>query len=109
MILRFSLTAAAATLLVAGAANAAERLTVTHSLDIARPAETIAIPWAKVNEALPQALNQQLVIKDAAGRVLPYQVTNVAPTAKDPKFIGAAYGELLFQHDFKPGEKRASF
>lgn len=111
MILRFSLTAAAATLLVAGAANAAERLTVTvtHSLDIARPAETIAIPWAKVNEAVPQALNQQLVIKDAAGRVLPYQVTNVAPTAKDPKFIGAAYGELLFQHDFKPGEKRASF
>lgn len=111
MILRFSLTAAAATLLVAGAANAAERLTVTvsHTLDIARPAETIAIPWAKVNEALPQALNQQLLVKDGAGRVLPYQVTNVAPTAKDPKFIGAAYGELLFQHDFKPGEKRASF
>jgi hypothetical protein len=41
--------------------------------------------------------------------VLPYQVTNVAPQAKDPKGIGAAYGELLFQHDFAPGEKTATF
>ncbi|MEX5744334.1 DUF4861 family protein [Massilia sp. X63] len=107
---RLSAIALAALFTVAGAAGAAERLTVTvsHTLDIARPAETIAIPWAKVNEALPQALNQQLVVKDAAGRVLPYQVTNIAPTAKDPRFIGAAYGELLFQVDFKPGEKRTT-
>jgi hypothetical protein len=108
--LRLSAVALAA-LLAAGAAHAADRLTVTasHTLDIARPSETITIPWAKVNEALPQARNQQLVVKDAAGRVLPYQVTNVAPMAKDPTFSGVAYGELLFQYDFKPGEKRASF
>lgn len=92
-------------------ACAAERLTVTasHKLDIARPAETIAIPWSQVNEALPHALIQSIVVKDAAGRVLPYQVTNVAPQAKDPKMVGAAYGELLFQYDFKAGEKSASF
>ncbi|QOY96099.1 DUF4861 family protein [Massilia sp. UMI-21] len=105
-----ALTALSALFTVGAAASAAERLTVTvsHTLDIARPAETIAIPWTKVSEALPQALNQQLVVKDAAGRVLPYQVTNIAPTGKDPKFIGAAYGELLFQVGFRPGEKRTT-
>ena len=43
------------------------------------------------------------------GRLLPYQVTNVAPQAKDPGNQGIAYGELLFQHDFAPGEQRATF
>jgi hypothetical protein len=92
-------------------AGAAEKLTVTvtNSLDIARPAETIVIPWNKVNDALPHALIQHLVVKDAAGRVLPYQVSNVAPEAKDPNNVGIAYGELLFQHDFAPGEKSATF
>jgi pectinesterase len=109
MILRLSLFALAAG--AACSAGAAERLnvTVSHGLDIARPAETIAIPWARVNEALPHAFSQQLVVKDAAGHVLPYQVTNVAPEAKDPQYVGAAYGELLFQHDFAPGEKSAAF
>jgi len=108
MPVRFVLFAAASLPALAGAA---ERLTVTvaNSLDIARPSETIVIPWTEVNEALPHALVQKLVVKDAAGAVLPYQVTNVAPQAKDPKNIGAAYGELLFQHDFKAGEKSATF
>ncbi len=101
----FALTALATT------AHAAERLTVTvtHDLAIARPAETIAIPWKSVNDALPHAGIQHIVVKDAAGRVLPHQVTNVAPEAKDPQKNGVAYGELLFQHDFAPGEKRATF
>jgi len=89
----------------------AEKLvvTVTHDLAIARPSETIAVPWAKVNEALPGALLQHLAVKDAAGHVLAYQVTNVAPQAKDPENKGIAYGELLFQHDFAAGEKSATF
>jgi hypothetical protein len=93
------------------AAQAAERLTVTvtHDLAIARPAETIAVPWKSVNDALPHAGIQHIVVKDAAGRVLPHQVTNVAPEAKDPQKNGIAYGELLFQHDFAPGEKSATF
>jgi hypothetical protein len=92
-------------------AFSAEHLTITvsHDLDAARPSETIAVPWPDVNRALPGALVQHLVVKDAAGHVLPYQVTNVAPLAKDPKNVGAAYGELLFQHSFAPGEKSASF
>jgi hypothetical protein len=109
MNLRFTLLALAAGAL--SSAGAAEHITVTvtHNLDIARPAETISIPWTRVNDGLPHAMSQQLVVKDAAGHVLPYQVTNVAPESKDPQHIGVAYGELLFQHDFAPGEKSATF
>jgi hypothetical protein len=97
--------------LLAPLASAAEKLvvTATHDLTIARPAETIAVPWTTVNNALPGALLQKLVVKDAAGHVLPYQVTNVAPLAKDPENKGVAYGELIFQYDFAAGEKSATF
>lgn len=84
-------------------------ITVTHDLAIARPAETITIPWAQVNEALPGARLQQIAVKDATGQVLPYQVTNIAPQAKDPTGAGVAYGELIFQHDFAVGEQSATF
>jgi len=109
-----TLCCAAGLVLCAGmstAAVAAARLTVTvtHDLDAARPSETIVIPWQDVNAALPGALIQHLVVKDPAGHALPYQVTNVAPLAKDPHGVGAAYGELLFQHDFKAGETSATF
>ena len=102
---------AAVALLGATAAEAAEKLSITasHDLTIARPAETISIPWSEVNKALPGALLQKIVVRDSAGRSLPYQVTNVAPLAKDPKNVGATYGELLFQHDFAAGEKSAAF
>jgi hypothetical protein len=102
---------ALAVLIAPLAAGAAERLTVTvsHDLDAARPSETIGVPWAEVNRVLPNALIQHIVVKDAAGHVLPYQVTNVAPLSKDPKNIGVAYGELLFQHSFDAGERNASF
>ncbi len=97
--------------LLAVALHGGERLavTVSHDLAIARPAETIAVPWTEVARALPGALLQKLAVKDAAGNVLPYQVTNIAPEAKDPQGKGVAYGELLFQHDFAPGEKSATF
>jgi len=110
-VLRFSLAALFAPALVPSLAFAADALSVTvsHDLALARPSETITIPWSEVNRALPGALIQRLVVKDAKGRVLPHQVTNVAPLAKDPKNEGAAYGELIFQHDFAAGEKRASF
>lgn len=84
-------------------------VTVQHDLAIARPSETIAIPWKEVNAAMPGAMVQKIAVKDAAGRVLPHQVTNVAPQAKDPRNEGVAYGELLFQHSFAAGEKRAGF
>lgn len=90
---------------------AADRLTVTvaHDLAIARPSETITVPWREVNRVLPGALLQRIAVKDAAGRSLPYQVTNVAPQAKDPEGHGLAYGELIFQYDFAAGERSATF
>jgi len=90
---------------------AAEKLTitVTHDLAIARPSETIIVPWSEVNNALPHALLQRIAVKDAAGHILPYQVTNIAPQAKDPDVKGIAYGELIFQYDFAAGEKSATF
>jgi hypothetical protein len=98
-------------LAIPACAMSAERLNVTvnHELDAARPAETIVVPWSSVNGALPGARLQQLVVKDSKGRALPYQVTNVAPLIKDPKNVGAAYGDLLFQYSFAKGEKKASF
>ena len=97
--------------LPAFAASAAERLSITlqHDLDIARRSETITVPWTEVNKALPHALVQKIAVRDAAGRVVPYQVTNVAPQAKDPLNVGIAYGELVFQHSFKAGEKSATY
>jgi hypothetical protein len=84
-------------------------ITVTHDLAIARPSETVAVPWSAVAAALPGARLQHLVVHDAAGHVLPYQVTNIAPEARDPQNKGLAYGELIFQHDFAAGEKSATF
>lgn len=92
-------------------ASGADRftVTVTHDYSGARPSETITVPWSEVNKALPGAMLQRIAVKDAKGNVLPYQVTNVAPQAKDPKGEGVAYGELIFQHDFAAGEQSASF
>jgi hypothetical protein len=110
MNLRLSLFAlAAAGLSLPALAIERMAVTATNTLDIARPAETISVPWARVNEFLPHAQPQHLVIKDAAGHVLPYQIINVAAEAKDPKYVGVAYSELLFQHDFAAGEKSAGF
>ncbi|MDR3004208.1 MAG: DUF4861 domain-containing protein [Acidovorax sp.] len=91
--------------------SAAERMqiTVQHTLKAPRASETIAIPWAEIALRLPGAQMLQLLVRDANGQALPYQVTNVAPLRKDPTGEGLAYGELLFQHDFALHEQRASF
>ena len=98
-------------LLAAPLAHGADqlRITASHDLSIARPSETISVAWSDVNGALPGALIQRIAVRDKAGHVLAHQVTNVAPLIKDPKGVGAAYGELLFQYSFGAGEKSASF
>jgi len=106
---RLVLAAALAAALAPSQAQDRFAVTVQHDLAIARPSETIAIAWKDVNAALPGAMIQKIAVKDAAGRVLAHQVTNVAPQAKDPNHEGIAYGDLLFQHSFKAGEKSASF
>ena len=90
---------------------AADSLTVivTHDLDIARPSETITVPFSEIASAIPGALLQKLAVKNARGESLPYQVTNIHPQAKDPQNKGIAYGDFIFQHDFAAGEKSATF
>jgi hypothetical protein len=90
----------------AGALHAADKITVTvtNDLAIARPSEVIEVPWKEITKVIPDALLQHLTVRDSAGNVLPYQVTNEKPL--DSK---GSYGELLFQHDFAAGEKSATF
>ena len=90
---------------------AVDRVTVnvTNDLPDARPSETITVPWSEISKALPGALLQHLAVKDSTGRSLPYQVSNIAPQAKDPQGVGIAYGDLIFQHDFAAGEKSTTF
>lgn len=92
-------------------AYAAPQLLVTaeHTLHEARLAETISIPWATVQAALPGARLQHLVVRNAQGQSIAYQVTNEQPLARDPEQRGASYGVLLFQHNFAAGEQRSRF
>jgi hypothetical protein len=85
------------------------KVTVTHELDIARPSETITVPFSEIAKAIPGALLQRLAVKNSRGESLPYQVTNIAPHAKDPENKGIAYGDFIFQHNFAAGEKSATF
>lgn len=79
-------------------------VTVSNASRLARPSETIAVPWAEIVKAFPDALLQHLQVTDPDGKVLPYQVTNLAPLDSE-----GAYGDFLFQHDFKAGETSAKF
>ncbi len=89
-----------------GAARASRfTVTVTNSLAAARPAQTITIPFKQVKIRLPGLVFDQLVVKDAAGKVIPAEITAYRHVNKGPPH----YNELVFQHDFAAGEKTASF
>ncbi|HEU5081134.1 MAG TPA: DUF4861 family protein [Opitutaceae bacterium] len=93
-------------LFAASSAFAAERLVVTasQSLDIARPAEVLVIPFSEVRQALgKEARPDHVVVRDAKGEILPSQVLNFNPDSEPGK------EQLLFQHDFSAGEKSATF
>lgn len=89
------------------ASPAADRFTVTvaNPLGLARPAETIAIPFGEVKSRLPGVVFDQVVVKDASGRTIPDQVTAFRHVHKGPP----RYDDLLFQHDFAAGERAAAF
>jgi len=97
-----------ALLLLAGAgARAAERVTITVTSDLAaaRPSEVIVVPWTEVAGRLTGLVFNQVVVKDAAGAVVPSQVTAFRHVHSGPQ----VYDELIFQHDFTAGEKTAVF
>ena len=80
-------------------------VTVSHDLPAARPAETIVIPWGEVASRLPGIVFNQVIVRDAAGAVVPAQVTAFHHVHKGPQ----RYDDLVFQHDFAAGDQRATF
>jgi hypothetical protein len=87
-------------------ARAAEKIvvTITNRLDIARPAEVVAIPFSEIQRLLPDRSFDHLMVKDATGAVIPAQGTNYQPAEHHDY-----YRDLIFQHDFAAGEKSAAF
>ena len=98
--------ALAAALASSPAFPAADKIvvTVTQSLDAARPGEVVTVPWRDVVQRMPGARPEKLVVRDASGTSLPYQFTNFHPDNRE-----GLYDDVLFQHDFGPGEKSAAF
>jgi hypothetical protein len=88
-------------------AVAADRLSITVENDLAaaRPGEVIVVPWTEVSSRLTGLVFNQVVVKDAAGHVVPSQVTAFHHVHKGPQ----VYDDLIFQHDFSVGEKSAVF
>ncbi|MFY9925832.1 MAG: DUF4861 family protein [Opitutaceae bacterium] len=91
---------------LASPSHASERvtITVTQPLDIARPGEVVSVPWKEIALRLPGARPEKLLIRDGSGASQPYQFTNFHPDNRK-----GLYDDVLFQHDFAPGEKRAVF
>ncbi|HZP59260.1 MAG TPA: DUF4861 family protein, partial [Opitutaceae bacterium] len=96
------LALAAATVL-----SAADKFTViaTNDLDIARPAEVITVPWQEIADRLPpHTLPSHLMVKDAGGRSLPFQLINFRPEERRDYYVS-----IIFQHNFAAGESQARF
>jgi hypothetical protein len=85
------------------AALAGKATIVLHNdAKIARPAETIVIPFAEVKKALPDIAFDQVIVRDDKGMVITSQVTAMKHVHRGP----AEYDDLIFQVDFAAGEAR---
>lgn len=98
-----------AALLFAAAAGSVEAarfgVTVTHSLEAARPGEVVVIPFSEVRKRLPDVRMNHVQVREVrTGAVLPSQVTNFNPDDRR-----ALYDKLVFQYDFAQGETSARF
>jgi hypothetical protein len=71
---------------------------------LARPAETVVIPFAAVREALPDLIFDQVIVRDAKGAIVPSQVTAMKHIHKGP----AEYDDLIFQHELGANDQRVT-
>jgi hypothetical protein len=100
MMIRTTLALAAA---FPAAAFAAKATVVLHNdAKLARPAETIVIPFADVKNALPDVAFDQVVVRNDNGAIIPSQVTAMKHIHRGP----AEYDDLIFQVEFAAGETR---
>jgi hypothetical protein len=103
MIKRSALTlgiAAALGLAAQGALAAKATIVLHNDAKLARPAETIVIPFAEVKKALPDLTFDQVIVRDAQGAIIPSQVTAMKHIHRGP----AEYDDLIFQRDFRANE-----
>jgi hypothetical protein len=101
----WDLGAAAALALGASATIASgARITVTHTLDAARPRSVVSVPFADIAKIDPALRMFHVVVRDPQGRVLPSQIMNYQHDHR-----GAQYDELVFSYDFAAGEKSVTF
>ncbi len=99
LISRWALVAAAAVVIPAsGGAQNALTVRADNPLQIARPSETIAIPWATVRAQLPAAQPSAVRVLDALGTEV---VSQVVDNDGDGRM-----DELIFQGDFGAGESK---
>ncbi len=96
-------------------------VTVKNDSGLARPSETITVPYMQIVQLLdpahanpqywvsrtppPKVRFDNLLVKDAAGKEIPSQVVNL-DTKGGRNWL---YNDLIFQHDFAAGEKSATF
>lgn len=86
-------------------ALAAKATVVLHNdAKLARPAETIVIPFVEVKKALPDLTFDQVIVRDARGTIIPSQVTAMKHIHRGP----AEYDDLIFQRDFRADEPRVT-
>ncbi len=71
----FKRTAAVAifSALLSTRAFAGATVTANNDLDLARPSETIELPWSDVAKALPDVAADSITVTDSAGKEIPSQ------------------------------------
>lgn len=96
-------TLALAAVFPASIAFAGKATVVLHNdARLARPAETIVLPFADVKRALPDVAFDQIIVRNDRGAIIPSQVTAMKHMHRGP----AEYDDLIFQVDFSAGDSR---
>ncbi len=96
--------AAVAAVLTVPALAGGATITVSHSLDAARPGARVVVPFTELARVAPDLRMYHVIVRDSKGRALPLQITNYEHDHR-----GASYDDLVFQYDFAAGEKSATF
>ena len=82
------------------ASLAGVKVTVSRTDTDARHAQTVVVSYAEVKKQLPGLRLDHVAVHDAAGAIIPSQVTNYNPDIRP-----AAYDEILFQVGFPAGQQ----
>jgi Domain of unknown function (DUF4861) len=91
-------------LYTSAASAAGVTITVGNEIVAARPAAVVSVPFAQIAAIAPALRMYHIVVRDAAGRALPSQITSYQHAHR-----GVSYDDLVFSYDFAAGQKKAVF